>query len=130
MKRILFACLILAAFSGLASAQNFIVTPTVDAVIVTPGQHAIVVSWTESTPAVTSFNVYRGPSPGGENYGTPLASVSGAVLAYPDFTSTPGTNYCYTVTSVLVVESAPSNEVCGTTPVPPNPPFLNPLIIK
>ena len=130
MKRILFACLALAAFSGLALAQSFVVGPAVDTVIVAPGQRAIIITWTESTPAVTNFNVYRGTSPGGENYVTPIASVSGTVLVFPDFTGVPGTNYCYIVTSVLVVESAPSNEVCGTIPVPPNPPFLNPLIIK
>ena len=89
----------------------------------TPGQnHGIDLTWTEVTSG-TSFNVYKGSAPGGENYASPYASVAIGILVYLDQTGTAGTKYYYTVTSVLNgIESSPSGEVSATFPIVPVPP--------
>lgn len=115
MKQALWVLLLCVPFA----AQNRAVTKKPP--ILAP---SLTLTWMESTPSVTSFNIYRGTTPGGENYATPLATVQGAVLLYKDTAVALGTSYCYTVTAVLSVESQPSNEVCMTVPVPPNPPVL------
>ena len=103
--------------STAAFAQN-VITP------VAPGKTpSLTVSWTETTPNCATFNIYRATTPGGENYGQPLSSVVGTVSSYTDKSVLPGIFYYYTVTAVVVVESAPSNEVSMQVPVPPSPPL-------
>ena len=90
----------------------------------TPGQiSSLTVSWTEATPNCASFNVYRGATPGSEDYAKPLVTVSGAAFKWTDSSVSPGATYYYTVTAVAGgMESAPSNEVSAQAPVPPSPP--------
>ena len=66
-------------------------------------------------PGITSYNVYRSTTPGGEGitpYATNVSSVSGAVFYYNDSGVTSGTTYYYKITAVNSVgESAKSSEV-------------------
>src|SRR5690242_18447489 len=84
-------------------------------------QHAIVVSWTASTTAGVSYNVYRGTAAGG-----PYAKLNGApqsALAYTDASGAGGTKYFYVIRAFDgVVESGNSNEVSATFLANPAPP--------
>lgn len=92
-------------------------------------QHQAILSWTAPTGTVTSYNVYRSATPGGEKFGTPLASAS--TTTYTDVAVTPGQSVCYTVTAVNGSnESGFSNEVCGTVPSNPNAPSALILTVK
>ena len=69
-------------------------------------------SWTAPSGAVAGYNVYRGTTPGGENYAAPVnggALVGGT--SYSDTTAVAGTAYYYTVKAVNAAGgSAASNE--------------------
>ena len=119
MKKIVWLICLLLFFSGLAVAQK---APQA----ARPGQVPPAnLSWTESTQNVDSFNIYRGLTPGGENYATPLASTPGTQFAYSDTSVACWNTYYYTATAVLSgAESAPSNEVSKVIPCP-SPPLLN-----
>lgn len=86
------------------------------------GNHGISLTWQESTQG-TTFNIYRGTAPGGENYATPYASVGVGILGYTDRVGTPGTTYYYTVTALASgLESDPSNEASAVFPTVPAAP--------
>lgn len=109
MKNFLLTLCFLLIAAGLGLAQS-----------VAPPLPSATVSWTEATPNVTTFNIYRGTScPGGENYSKPFSSVTGSVFNFVDGSVMYGGTYCYTVTAVLGIESAPSNEVTAVIVVPP-----------
>lgn len=89
--------------------------------------HSVSLTWTEpalgsGVPAVTSYNIYRGTTAGGEGT-TPLASTT--TPSYTDTAVVAGTTYFYEVAAVNSVGVSPmSNEVSGTIPnlvVPPAP---------
>ena len=88
-----------------------------------PGVHQATLTWQESTPG-TSFNIYRSGTAGGEDYGSPLASVPAGTLTYVD--NGPFTDGQVVYYTVVAVEnssmSAPSNEAQATFPTLPAPP--------
>lgn len=89
--------------------------------VVPPG--ATCPSGTGST-AVTSNNVYRATTAGGEGT-TPYASISPAATTYTDTAVTGGATYYYQVTALNCAgESAHSTEVTAVVPNPlvPNAP--------
>lgn len=94
----------------------------------TPGTHTAVLTWTESTPNVTSFKIYKATTSGAYNWAAPLAQVPGNQLTYTDTTFTQ-TSY-YVVTAILGSESAPSNEAVGTFPQQPAAPSLQPISVQ
>ena len=84
-------------------------TPTVGA-----GQ--ITLNWTDAAHAVNGYNIYRGTSPGGENFNSP---INGSTLVtadtYPDTNLSSSTTYYYTVEAVNNGgSSTPSNEISAT----------------
>ena len=89
----------------------------------TAGNSQVALSW--STPQnnggspITSYNVYRGTSSGGET----LLTQTGNITSYNDGTVTNGQTYFYTITAVNSAgESPQSNEVSATPIGPPQPP--------
>jgi hypothetical protein len=82
----------------------------------TPGKHTVSLTWTASTTAGVTYNLYRGSSPGVCNGSpTPYASnISGT--SYLD-TNTPAGTYFYNVSAVgSTGESACDGEVSVTVP--------------
>jgi len=93
--------------------------PNLQAVPVAPKK--IKLTWDASNPedTVVQYNVYRGTSSGGENYTTPIATVSAtgpSSYEYTDSGLTAGQTYYYTVKSQDKTgdESESSNEVSAT----------------
>lgn len=89
----------------------------------TPGAPHVCISWTASTTAGVTYNVYRSTTTKGENYSTPLNAAPLTALFYYDTTDATGTTYYYTVAAVQGgALSAPSPEVSAQIPVPPGSP--------
>ena len=72
-------------------------------------------SWTVPSGTVSGYNIYRGTTPGGENYSTPLnGGTLVATASYNDTTAIANTTYYYTVVAVNASgSSAASNEASG-----------------
>jgi fibronectin type 3 domain-containing protein len=105
-----------AASSALAQAASPCPAPT-------PGAPHVCLTWTASTTAGVTYNVYRATVTKGENYSTPLASVPVGQLFYYDASVAVGTQYFYTITAALGgALSAPTSEVSAQIPVPPGSP--------
>jgi len=88
---------------------------------VTAGNSQVTLSWTTPSSnggsAITSYNVYRGTTSGGEG-STPFATGITST-SYTDTTVTNGQTYFYKVTAVNSVgESSPSNEANATPAAP------------
>ena len=79
---------------------------------------------------VSSYNVFKASTSGGEVIGSPYASVTSLTppITYVDSNVTPGATAYYTVTAVCsacssgLTQSSFSNEVSATTPNPIGPP--------
>ena len=86
--------------------------------------HGICLSWTLSTtPGITSQVVYRGTTPGGENFITPLATIpNGTATNSLDTTGAGGLTYYYVVEACIgTICSVPSNEATAVFPTVPVP---------
>jgi fibronectin type 3 domain-containing protein len=84
----------------------------------TPGERQVTLTWSAEIQAGTTFNIYRGTSPGGEG-ATPIATGVTTTL-FTDTGLTDGTTYYYQVASVNAgVTSARSSEVSATPRVQP-----------
>lgn len=80
--------------------------------------HSVTLSWTASTTAGVTYNVYRGTNPPGNEGSTPINAAPVTTTTYVDTNVTAGEKVDYVVTSVLAgVESIHSNEVIATVPV-------------
>jgi fibronectin type 3 domain-containing protein len=82
------------------------------------GDGSVSLTWTAPASnggaAVSSYNIYRGTSAGGEG-GTAVGTVSGTTLSFTDTGLTNGTTYYYTVKAVNSAgTSAASNEASAT----------------
>jgi fibronectin type 3 domain-containing protein len=91
-------------------------------VVVTTASGQIQLQWTFEENA-TSYRIYRGTTPGGEN-ATALATTSSS--SYPDSAVTSGVTYYYKITALTAAtESARSSEysanTSGTGTAPPTP---------
>jgi hypothetical protein len=87
---------------------------------VTPLAHSVDISWLASTTSgLQGYNVYRGATSGGP-YSRISSLLSGTTLLFTDGTVVSGQHYFYVVTDLSTsgVESATSNEVAVTVPVP------------
>lgn len=89
--------------------------------------HAVTITWTASTTAGVSYNVYRtaGTCPG--TTFTKINTTPITATTYDDTAVTGGSTYCYYATSYLSganpPESIPSNKAPATVPTDqPNPP--------
>ena len=84
------------------------------------GNSQVSLSWiipaSNGGSAITSYNVYRGTSSGGE---TLLTSVSASTTSYTDGTVTNGQAYFYKVTAVNSVGQSPQSNEANATPVAP-----------
>jgi len=83
----------------------------------TPGNTSVSLGWSAPAnnggSAITGYDVYEGPSPGGENYSSPVATPSGTSTTINSLTN--GTTYYFTVEAVNSVgPSQPSNELSAT----------------
>ncbi|MDR3711036.1 MAG: fibronectin type III domain-containing protein [Capsulimonadaceae bacterium] len=97
------------------SATTAPAAPTLAAPAAGNGQ--VVLSWSEATgQTVTSFNIYRGLSAGGEST-TPIASTSGTSTTYTDTSVTNGATYYYYMTAVNSGGESPDSTEQG----PENP---------
>lgn len=76
--------------------------------------HQAVLNWAASSQSGVTYNVLRGSAPGGAK--TTIKTGLSA-LTFTDAGLTANTQYCYQVTASATGQndSAPSNEVCGTT---------------
>jgi hypothetical protein len=87
---------------------------------VTPTAHSVDISWAASTStSLQGYNVYRGATSGGP-YSKISALLSNTTLLFTDTSVLSGQHYFYVVTDVNTsgLESAASNEVAVTVPVP------------
>jgi hypothetical protein len=96
--------------SGLESSYQYLLAaPVPNSLTAATGSNGTTLTW-QNTGVATSFNVYRGTSPGGEGSTPYQAGV--AASTYTDPSATSGSAYYYQVTAVgLAGESAASNEV-------------------
>jgi hypothetical protein len=112
--------------SGAASASASFVSnaansPTTEALTGTgtpPPQHSVDLSWSDTTPNLAGYNIYRGSTSGG-----PYTKVNTALdgsTAYTDASVAAGQTYYYVTTAVdnSNNESAYSNEVQAVIPTP------------
>jgi hypothetical protein len=94
--------------------------------------HAVNLLWGQSSSSNVGYNVYRGTSPGAEDFttplngGTPIQSTN-TNITYSDAAVSGGATYYYKVKAVDLtsgLESTPTNEVTATVPnpQPPQPP--------
>lgn len=123
MRKLLPLILLLAAMSAPAQTKKATkplrsAVSTASAVCGTAA-HCVSLSWLASTSSgVTSYNVYRGATSGGE-----AVYVTGVTTTtYVDTGVSPGATYFYEVTAVCPTlcnptESGPSNEVTATIPL-------------
>lgn len=85
---------------------------------VTPPQHSVSLSWTDTNSGVAGYNVYRGSTSGG-----PYAQINSgldATTSYNDTAVVAGQTYYYVATAVdgSGAESGYSNEAQGAIPTP------------
>jgi len=108
------ATAVLSLTSNAANAAD----QTLNGMGVTPTEHSVSLSWTDSDSGVAGYNVYRGSSPGG-----PYARINSALESAPAYSDTSvvaGQTYYYVTTAVdgSGAESAYSNEAEGVIPTP------------
>jgi len=80
-----------------AGAYEYQAPPAAPAPQASAGASSVTLSWPgppAGTPAISSYTIYRGTSPGAESQ---LATVSGSSTQYTDSAVTPGTAYYYQV---------------------------------
>jgi hypothetical protein len=84
----------------------------------TAGNQTVQLSWSAPTSnggaAVTSYNIYRGTTPGGES-GAPVASGV-TTTSFTDFPLTNGITYYYTVAAINSVGLGPQSGEANATP--------------
>ncbi|HEY3927895.1 MAG TPA: fibronectin type III domain-containing protein [Candidatus Koribacter sp.] len=79
--------------------------------------HSVTLSWSESTPDVSGFNIHRGTVSGGPY--TKINSNLSTSKSYEDTDVAAGKTYYYTVTAVKgTAESGYSAELTATIPTP------------
>jgi hypothetical protein len=83
-----------------------------------PPQHSVDLSWSENSPGVVGYNIYRGAKSGGPY--TKANTALDASTAFTDSLVTAGLTYYYVTTAVdgSSNESAYSNEVAAVIPTP------------
>lgn len=81
-------------------------------------QHSVSLSWSESTPTVVGYNVYRGTQSGGPYEA--ISTGNGTGTTYTDSTVQSGQTYYYVVTAVdsAGIESVFSNQAQAVVPSP------------
>ena len=108
----------MAASARSAYGAGLAVPTDVEAIGLSSG--TILLSWEAATGA-TSYNIYRGTSPGGEG-ATPVATVTGTSFTDTGRTPGPPTIYYYKVASVNGAAVSPqSTEAASPTPVETSP---------
>jgi hypothetical protein len=108
------ASAVLAVTSNAANAA----AQSLSGVGVTPAQHSVSLSWTDTGSGIVGYNVYRGGVSGG-----PYSQINPALAtttAYSDSSVVSGQTYYYVTTAVdgSGAESAYSNEAQGVIPTP------------
>lgn len=85
---------------------------------VTPVSHSVTLGWTDSSSAVSGYNVYRGSVSGGPY--TRINPATDPSASYVDNSVSSGQTYYYVTTAVATdgVESAYSNQVQAVIPTP------------
>jgi hypothetical protein len=85
-----------------------------------------VIKWnnfTVSAGAITSYNIYRATTSGGQDFATPIAATTTASRQYIDTSVTPGTTYYY------VVRPLTNNAGITTIPMPTTENYLEIKVI-
>ena len=89
----------------------------------TAGNATVSLAWqapsSNGGSAITSYNIYRGTSPGSE---TLLSSTSGSTLSYQDATAANGITYYYYVTATNSIGTSPNSNEASATPAAPTVP--------
>ena len=84
-------------------------------------------SWTAASGSVTGYNIYRGTTPGGEDY---LAPINGAILAtgtsFSDTTVAANTQYFYSVEAVCGPLSSSAGSEANSMTVAPGTLYWDP----
>ena len=106
---------LLAAGPAAATAPSSVPPPPTGVELLAGSDFSITISWVAS-PGATSYNIYRGTSPGGEG-NTPIASTTGTSYMDSNLSSIPV--YFYELTAVNAAgESARTPEDASKTPPP------------
>jgi hypothetical protein len=103
--------------------------------------HSVTLSWTASTTAGVTYNVYRGAAAAGPFAVISTATSPGSTTTYTDSSVTPGATYFYQVTSACGPtacgpnfqpnsESVPSNQINTVIPNPQLPAAPTNLIFQ
>ncbi len=94
-----------------AGAYEYQAPPAAPSLLASAGATSVTLTWSgppAGTPAIGTYTIYRGTSPGGESM---LATVSGSSTQYTDNSVTAGTVYYYQVSATSSAgTSAPSGE--------------------
>ena len=114
------------AASNEASATPATVPGAPSGLVAAGGNSQVNLSWqapsSDGGAAITSYDIYRGTSPGGEG-GTPLTIVGGSASSFSDMSVTNGETYYYTVRAANSAGAGPqSNEATATPSSPVTPP--------
>src|SRR5579875_783710 len=117
------------AASNEASATPSTAPGAPSGLVATGGNSQVALSWNAPSSnggsAITSYDIYRGTSPGGEA-GTPLTIVGGSALSYADTSAANGQTYYYTVRASNSAGTGPQSNEASATPsapvTPPSPP--------
>ena len=95
--------------------------PEAPVVLATPGDNNVSLTWTAS-PGATSYNVYRGKTPGGED-AVPIAS-NVTVAKFVDSNVVNGTQYFYQVAAVTAAGIRGRSIEVGATPTSAGTPIV------
>ena len=112
--------------SNEASATPATVPGAPTGLVASGSNSQVMISWQAPSSSggatITSYNIYRGTSPGGEG-GVPLTIVSGSARSYADTSVANGQAYYYTVSASNSAGEGPkSNEASATPSAPLTPP--------
>ena len=107
-----------ATASFISNATNSPTSESLTGTGTTPPQHSVDLSWSDSTPNLAGYNIYRGSTSGGPY--TKINTALDGSTTYTDLSVTAGQTYYYVTTAVdnSNNESAYSNEVQAVIPTP------------
>ena len=80
-------------------------TPAAQGTGISADVASVTLTWPAVTPSsgsITSYNIYRATTSGGQDYNSPLATgITTAALSYTDLSITAGSTYYYTIAPVI-----------------------------
>jgi hypothetical protein len=106
---------------SLTTFQTFypqVITGVLSSCPVTSGLHTVSLSWTASTTAGVTYNVYRAITAGGYNYATPLNSTPISGTSFTDCSVALSQTYFYVIVAVNGSGNTSVNSSASTVTIP------------